>query len=600
MINKIRKTIWLPALLLASTLFFFSCQKELSGELGGNPTNPTTLDLTTKVTAAKISGYVTDENNLPVEGAQVQAGTAFSTTDEFGYFQFRNTEVVKNAAVVTVKKSGYFNGIKTFIAQTGKSVVFRIKLLPKTTQGTFTANAGGEVSLSNGMKISFPVDAVVNAGNNSTYNGTVTVAAQWIDPTANDLPMTMPGDLRGLDEQGSPKILTTYGMAAVELIGSAGEQLQLASGKKATLTMPLPSAIQGTAPASIPLWHFNESTGLWEEEGSATKTGNTYVGEVSHFSFWNCDVPAVYVHVDLNVVDANGNPIPNAVVKISRVSNPFSAGWAITDSSGYAGGAIPGNENLKLEIFNYYNCGSALYSQTFTTTTTDLSLGNITIGGTNLSYSVVTGSVTDCSNNPVTNGYVMMNADGLYYRYDLNSSGGFSFDALICSGTAITANLIAIDFTNNQQSPQQTITLIPGNVNAGTLQACGLSIQTFINLSVDGVPNNFTGPADTVYLFSNGQSPNGILGALSSSSANNMNASIDFTSGLALNGQYPVLSCQSNNLALIPQTTVTATITELGAVGEFISGNFTGTFMTQSPPVATYTMSCSFRVRRSF
>ncbi|HNP55073.1 MAG TPA: carboxypeptidase-like regulatory domain-containing protein, partial [Ferruginibacter sp.] len=94
MFNRMKKKTWLPAVLLGSALFFFSCQKEINDDISGNPTNPTTLDLTTKVTTAKISGYVTDENNLPVEGAQVQAGTAFSTTDAYGYFQFRNTEVV--------------------------------------------------------------------------------------------------------------------------------------------------------------------------------------------------------------------------------------------------------------------------------------------------------------------------------------------------------------------------------------------------------------------------------------------------------------------------------------------------------------------------
>jgi hypothetical protein len=35
------------------------------------------------------------------------------------------------------------------------------------------------------------------------------------------------------------------------------------------------------------LWSFDEAKGLWKEEGQAIKTGSNYVGDVSHFSFWN-------------------------------------------------------------------------------------------------------------------------------------------------------------------------------------------------------------------------------------------------------------------------------------------------------------------------
>ena len=62
-----------------------------------NPVIPTTpADLTTKVNAAKVSGFVTDENNAPVVGASVKMGTtATTTTDDYGYFEVRNAEVVK-------------------------------------------------------------------------------------------------------------------------------------------------------------------------------------------------------------------------------------------------------------------------------------------------------------------------------------------------------------------------------------------------------------------------------------------------------------------------------------------------------------------------
>src|SRR5436190_612689 len=116
-------------LALAGLIFFLSCQKELSDFEGPAPT-----DLTTKVRSS-VSGFVTDENNLPVTGATVKAGNLVISTDKYGFFEIKNVDVVMNAATVTVTKSGYFNAIKTYRAENNKSAFFRIKLIPKLTSG---------------------------------------------------------------------------------------------------------------------------------------------------------------------------------------------------------------------------------------------------------------------------------------------------------------------------------------------------------------------------------------------------------------------------------------------------------------------------------
>ena len=48
----------------------------------------------------------------------------------------------------------------------------------------------------------------------------------------------MPGDLKGIGLDGEEMGLKTFGMAAIELIGSGGQKLNLASGSTASLTMP--------------------------------------------------------------------------------------------------------------------------------------------------------------------------------------------------------------------------------------------------------------------------------------------------------------------------------------------------------------------------
>lgn len=588
-------------ILSVALLGLWSCQKELDDF----PANNTSTDLSTKVNSS-VSGFVTDENNQAVNGATVTMGGQTTTTDAYGYFVIRNVQVIKNAAVVTVKKSGYFPGIKTYIATADKSAFFRIQLIPKTTQGTFNATSGGNVILSNGLSVSFPSNAIVNASSGTAYSGTVNVAISWINPTASNIYSIMPGDLRGINASGALKILQSYGMAAVELTGSNGELLQIASGKKATLSFPIPSSISSTAPASIPLWYFDETLGLWKEEGSAAKNGNTYVGEVSHFSFWNCDVPSNYVHFDCTVVDGDGAPVGYAWVKISVVGNPNNAGYGITDSSGYVGGAVPNNSTLLIEIFNDMSCSTPVYTQTFNTGTTNISLGTIIIPLTSINIAGVNGTVTDCSNAPVSDGYLIMLKNGSYYRYTLNSAGTFDFSTIICNGSE-NVTLIAEDRVALQQSSPTSATLVNGNNNIGNLQACGVTTQQFIDYTINGVNYSMTYPADSVFSFSNQQTNpsrieiHGTSYNTGGGTTTTRYLSFYFTeTGIAAGSTQSLVGLYSSDIydSTIITTSIPVNITEYGIVGEYIAGNFSGTLTGAAPANTPYIITGSFRVRR--
>jgi len=593
--------------LLAVILFFglTSCQKEIN-EITTISTG-VVPDLTTRVNAS-VSGFVTDENNLPVSGAPVTFGNATTSTDEYGYFRFNNQSVVKTAAVITVKANGYYNGIKTVIAEQNRSSFVRIKLIPKTNQGNFNGAAGGTVTLTNGLSISFPANAIINpiSSNNNPYTGVVNVSASWINPTAQDLAMIMPGDLRGIDANGTMKVLQTFGMAAVELFSPSGDKLQIAPGSKATISFPIPAAISSTAPSNIPLWHFDEETGLWREEGFATKNGSSYVGEVSHFSFWNCDVPSNFVQFNCTVLNADGAPVPFAWVKISHVNNPYNSAYGITDSSGYVSGAIPNNSQLKLEIFTDLNCGTPVYTQTFSTSNVNISLGNITIPSSSIVMANVTGTVVDCSNGPVTNGYLIMLKNGSYYRYSLNASGAYSFSTSLCNGPE-NVSLIGEDITSGQQSTPLSFTINSGNNSVNQIQACGNSTQQFFNYTINGASYSISYPADSLFSFPNPQTNPPRIEVHARRTTPSVpptynNISIGFSSvGIAVgSAQNMTLFYTSNiNDSTNFSTPIAVNITEYGAIGQFIAGNFSGSLIGALPTSTIYNVTGSFRVRRS-
>jgi len=603
-ITLIKKNLLFIAavLIIAVSFLFVACQKELSAS-GGSIDQPSngTVDLSTKINTS-VDGFVTDENGIAVESALLQAGAATTSTDKFGYFKFTNVLLVKNAAMVTVTKPGYFNGIKTFIAKEGHDAFFRIKLLPKNTEGSISASSGGAVTLADGLSVSLPSDAVVVAGNNTAYSGTVNLAVKWLNPVAADLNQIMPGDLRGINSGGSVKLLQTYGMAAVELTGDGGEKLQIAAGKKATITFPLPNNLLSTAPANIPLWYFDESIGLWKEEGSAIKSGNSYVGEVSHFSYWNCDVPADnYVNLSGTVVNGKGEPVPYAYISVHYSNDTSAVIHGYTDAAGYFSGPVPANAQITVEIITDSYCGIPPYSQELVTVSSSIDLGDISITTTNIA--TITGILLNCNNQPVTDGFLIVNNSYVSYRVNLKSDGSFSYPMTFCTNTP-TINFIAVDNATQKESSPQTHILIAGDNNLGNLNTCIVSGEQFVNYKVNGVDYALTWPTDSIIHASWIHNQINIQ-ANSVGFPRADSVSFSFTNdGIAPNSVQSLNLFQSAKInefftTSTMQGTIDVNITEYGAIGEFIAGNFAGTFTGAAPAYTPYNISCNFRVRRT-
>ncbi len=450
----------------------------------------------------------------------------------------------------------------------------------------------------NGLTVKLYAGAIVNAATNAQYSGSVNIAAYWINPTAADLTKIMPGDLRGINTEGSLKLLQTFGMAAVELTGSSGEILQIVNGQKATLTFPIPSSLGASAPASIPLWSFDEANGLWKQEGTATKTGNTYVGDVSHFSFWNCDVPANFVQFNCTLKDPSGDPLAYTFVKITIVGTNIYH-WGYTDSLGYVGGAVPNNSNLIMEVFaNSNSCSTPIYSQTFTTTNVNVSLGIITIPTVN-NLATVSGTVTNCASMPVTNGYIILQEGSVFTRYPLSNTGAYSFSKIYCSFPQ-TVMLIGEDITTAQQSANVTYVVNAGTNTVANIQACGTSTQQFINYTINSSNYSFTAPADTFFYSNNNQSAISITGYKIAPPSSNVNFRFTNTA-ITIGSSQDLQNFNPSQIAdtLSITTPILVNITEYGAVGQFVSGTFSGIFTGASPANIQYNVTCNFRTRRS-
>jgi hypothetical protein len=389
-------------------------------------------------------------------------------------------------------------------------------------------------------------------------------------------------------------------MLAVELESPSGDKLQIKTGSPATLTTAIPASLQATAPATIPMWYVDEQTGVWKEEGSATRQGNVYVGEVKHFSFWNCDVSQNAVRIRMTLRNAAGTPLVHASVRLRRTGSNQGAAYGYTDTLGRVGGFVPNSESLVMEVID--ECGAPFFTQNIGPFTQSTDIGVITVNNTGSSIATISGKLLNCSNAPVTNGFAIIRV-GYVTRYAaVNATGNFETTITTCASSNNTYEIIGIDSTTQQQSAIATGTLTAPATAAGNISACGTSITEYINYTIDGTNYSIgaaAGDSLAGFTFVGQGNPgnNTQINGRQAGQGTINTFGFSFMHAANTNGTYNVAF---NNVRGFWGQTIqpsTITITNFPQVGGFYEGNLSGQ-LRDSSSSTNKVITATFRVRR--
>ncbi len=248
-----------------------------------------------------------------------------------GYFSLPGI-LPADRVVITFSKDGYVSTTANARIQANQ-VTFLDPVMARV--GTTASYTGSELTLDNaGGQITIPAGSLRDSSGNP-FNGTATASFTTFDPTNDAERNAFPGDFIGRTSSGEDIPILSYGFFDITVKDADGKELQLANGTTAAFSIPIPADILATAPASMPLWYFNETNGRWEEQGSVTRVGNNYVGSVPHFSIWNNDVGYSRSYVNGRVV-CNGIPVQGARVTFKGISprNCWDSGESSTPADG--------------------------------------------------------------------------------------------------------------------------------------------------------------------------------------------------------------------------------------------------------------------------
>lgn len=292
-----------------------------------------------------MTGIVKDIDGTPITGVEVSSNGLSTKTDENGIFYIENIEQVGSRFVLKFGKKGYFDVVRSGeCTSTGIMDVTLIKNNVKdvSTSTNFVSSKGAQITVGN-MEVNIPKNGLVYE-DGTVYNGKVNIDVIYLDPSKPEFQAAMPGgDLLAQREDLSEVPLVSYGMVNVVMKDIKGNKLQLNGDEKSKVVFPIPEKMKAKAPTTMPLWHFNERSGIWEESGLAVRNGDVYEGEVEHFSWVNLDDPKEFVVLHGTVKDANGNILPGVKVTVEQVS-------AYTKEDGTYSVRIPSETDVEITV----------------------------------------------------------------------------------------------------------------------------------------------------------------------------------------------------------------------------------------------------------
>ena len=443
--------------LLIIVSVMMACQNE---EPIDTVTNVTPIvNLPTDPVDGSVSGLITDANG-PLADAEVEIMGQFMTTDSEGFFSFENVELDQQGTLVKASLTNYFDGSRVFYPNQENDNFIQVKLHQPIVESIQSSN-GGLVQIQEATVILPSGNYITNV---NTYSGEITTKGLLLDPTRSDFSLSMPGDLRGISEDGELVSLQPYGVLKLSLEDNLGESLDLPMGTKAELNLPIESSLLDNAPQTIPLFFYHAETGVWIQDGFADKQNAFYHAEVDHFTFWATANTFDIVEIS-GQVRVNGNLTSNTLVSLIDEAENYTLS-TVTTASGRFSVRVP--RGLNLTLFTQGVCNEqpldTLIGPLLDSKTVDIDLAS-TEGDVSIS-----GYIMNCDNTaPATNAFARVVYDGVNQLVQTDADGFFETKIKGCSTEQV--EIYGVDLANSTISERHRFPVDP-EISAALILPC--------------------------------------------------------------------------------------------------------------------------------
>jgi len=459
---KWRTAASIATLSLAVALCLLNCTQNtgLSPEPPGPRVDPNLVQTT-------IAGLVLDEAGNPVSGARVTAHNFTTNSAENGEFSFYNFLVPKNRCVVVVSRLGYFVATRGEVPVAGGITQFRLRMASDVTTHSISGSTGGVASLVNGSELNIASNSLVTP-DTTTFSGTASIALRYFDLGDAAAGLAMPGsDLTTVAGMDTVR-LTGFGGLSMAARDQTGQALALAPGEESMALIAIAPSLVATAPTTIDLWALDETTGLWVQDGTASRNGNSYEANVSHFSTWLCaEAGVARATLCGQALDPNDVPVSGVVVRAGQ--------WtAVTGPDGSFCLVVDPERALSARVEPALNHGIASATVMGGPWSGP---GPHDLGVLRTDHVAHIAGALQCGTGPGVGAVFARDAASKVYATVTNLAG--AFDLTLPGNTSVTFLAAAL---SSSRGLENTVTSPPADstLTVGSLQICSTNILVFI------------------------------------------------------------------------------------------------------------------------
>lgn len=273
------------------------------------------------------SRTLSSATGLAVAGATVTVGAETRTTSANGSFAFQDVPENDRLAI-TLSAPGYVPKVRYTASVNNVETVVPVQLTPVATTQSVDAAVGGTVTVGGSTaQVVMPANVIVTSGGAAPAQP-VNVQVTPINLAQDSALLT--GDYR----VSSNTWLQAHGAMSVMVTDGSGGTYDFAPS--ASVRIPVSSRSTNIPPLAA-LFRFDESTGFWVNEGTATLAGAApaqyYTGAVTQPGTWAVGGVLEAVQVTGCVQNTLGQRVSRARVESDGV-NYSSTTSALTDSNG--------------------------------------------------------------------------------------------------------------------------------------------------------------------------------------------------------------------------------------------------------------------------
>ena len=306
----------------------------VSNAVSSVTSNPGTLTIVSASSVGTLNGIVASAGaSAPMAASGSVPGRPAASSTATQSFNIQSVPASERI-VLRTSAAGHLDQLKIAAVRAGAVSLVRSVLAPTGASAVLDPASGGTVQVSgSSAQLVFPANAFARTDNGAAPSGSASVT---LTPIAGGQdPDRLPGDSSTLTG-ATVGNLDSLGAVGITMVDTTGQSLRLASGKQATLRIPVSSRDTAALPTAPALYTLDELTARWVASGTTTLAGSGagryFEASIATAGYFSA-AQAIDVVLVRGCTQLGTSFTRNRSVRTEGIDDTL-AGYAFTDTSG--------------------------------------------------------------------------------------------------------------------------------------------------------------------------------------------------------------------------------------------------------------------------